>query len=58
MKAASVPDLFFRINVFPLQVPTLAERHVDVPLIAEAILDQLGTDIGAEIPSLDDSALA
>ena len=23
-------DLFFRINVFPLQVPTLAERHVDV----------------------------
>ncbi len=50
-------DLFFRINVFPLQVPTLAERHVDVPLIAEAILAQLATDIGAEIPILDESAL-
>ena len=31
-------DLFFRINVFPIQVPTLAERHVDIPLIADAIL--------------------
>jgi sigma-54 specific flagellar transcriptional regulator A len=39
-------------------VPTLAERHVDVPLIAEAILNHLCTNIGAEIPSLDDSAFA
>ena len=25
-------DLFFRINVFPIQVPSLAERTVDIPI--------------------------
>lgn len=50
-------DLFFRINVFPLQVPTLAERHVDVSLIAEAILGQLADDIGTAVPTLDDTAM-
>lgn len=50
-------DLFYRINVFPVQVPTLAERHVDIPLIADAILGQLAEIGGSEAPSLDDTAL-
>lgn len=49
-------DLYFRINVFPVQVPTLAERSVDIPLIAEAILEQLATDQKIVKPKLDDSA--
>ena len=50
-------DLFFRINVFPLQVPTLAERNVDVSLIARAILEQLASDVGASVPTLDETAM-
>jgi sigma-54 dependent transcriptional regulator, flagellar regulatory protein len=34
-------DLYYRINVFPIQVPTLAERTVDIPQIVERILAQM-----------------
>ena len=49
-------DLYFRINVFPVQVPTLAERSVDIPLIAEAILGQMTADLNIVKPQLDESA--
>lgn len=49
-------DLYFRINVFPVQVPTLAERSVDIPLIAEAILGQMTADQNIVKPQLDESA--
>ncbi len=49
-------DLYFRINVFPVQVPTLAERSVDIPLIAEAILERMAVDQKIVKPKLDDSA--
>ena len=49
-------DLYFRINVFPVQVPTLAERSVDIPLIAEAILGQMTADLNIVRPKLDESA--
>ncbi len=31
-------DLFYRINVFPIRVPSLAERIEDIPALARAIL--------------------
>ena len=51
-------DLYYRINVFPIQVPSLAERHVDIPLIASTILAQLAEARGGSTPNLDDSAMA
>ena len=51
-------DLFYRINVFPVQVPSLAERHVDIPLIAAAIMNSLATAQNSKAPTLDDSAMA
>lgn len=32
-------DLFFRINVFPLNIPTLAERSEDIPLLVRYFID-------------------
>ena len=49
-------DLYFRINVFPVQVPTLAERSVDIPLISEAILRKMVADQNIVEPKLDGSA--
>ena len=34
-------DLYYRINVFPIHLPTLAERSEDIPLIAKALLEQI-----------------
>jgi DNA-binding NtrC family response regulator len=32
-------DLYYRINVFPIRMPSLDERKTDIPLIADAILE-------------------
>ena len=36
-------DLFYRINVFPITIPSLAERSDDIPLLANELLKQLST---------------
>ena len=51
-------DLYFRINVFPVNVPTLAERNVDIPLIADAILNKMADEQMMAKPKLDESAWA
>jgi DNA-binding NtrC family response regulator len=39
-------DLYFRLNVFPIFVPSLAERMEDVPPLAEAFLKRFGHEAG------------
>ena len=34
-------DLYYRINVFPINVPTLSERNEDIPILMEFILKSL-----------------
>ena len=34
-------DLFYRINVFPIRVPSLSERLEDLPLLANALLGEV-----------------
>ncbi|GIR96031.1 MAG: hypothetical protein CM15mP98_10010 [Paracoccaceae bacterium] len=41
-------DLFYRINVFPIEVPTLSARTVDVPILIQGIIEKIkfsGQDI-------------
>lgn len=37
-------DLYYRLNVFPVYVPKLAEREEDVPLLAQYYLNRMGQD--------------
>ncbi len=39
-------DLFFRLEVFPIELPALRERSSDIPALAGHILEQLCTRMG------------
>ena len=50
-------DLFYRINVIEIRVPSLGERREDISLLADAILARLGRRLDMEPPRLDPEAL-
>lgn len=37
-------DLFYRINVFPVHLPSLAERRDDIPAIAKSLIHRISPD--------------
>lgn len=51
-------DLFYRVNVIELRVPSLRERPEDIPELTEAILRRLGRRMKIEAPTLGKDALA
>ncbi len=50
-------DLFYRLNVFALHLPTLRQRRDDIPLLAQAFLARAGQQRGEEPKRLTDAAL-
>ncbi|HYJ78777.1 MAG TPA: sigma-54 dependent transcriptional regulator [Longimicrobiaceae bacterium] len=51
-------DLFYRLNVFPLQVPPLRERAADIPLLADHFRRRVARETGVEPPELSPEGLA
>ena len=48
-------DLFYRLNVFPIEVPALRERGNDICLIASEMIKQFSKKLNKPIMSLSDS---
>ena len=50
-------DLFYRLDVIELKMPSLHECREDIPLLAESILARLAREAGLPLPRLADTAL-
>jgi len=45
-------DLYFRLDVIEFQIPPLRERPIDIPLLAQALLERFAHHQGSEPPRL------
>jgi len=51
-------DLYYRLNVIELKMPALRELQLDIPSLAERLLEKLALQLGMEPPKLDQAAIA
>ena len=50
-------DLYYRLNVFPIEMPALRQRREDIPLLVEYFIDRYSTKTGRKIRGIERSTL-
>ncbi len=51
------PDLFYRLNVFPLEVPPLRDRRSDIPQLATFFLVRFAREFGKRVEAISPGTL-
>ena len=50
-------DLFFRLNIIPIDIPPLRERNGDIPLLIQHFATKYSKEFGKSVPRFTDKAL-
>jgi transcriptional regulator with GAF, ATPase, and Fis domain len=50
-------DLFYRLNVFPIEIPPLRERKQDIPMLVEYFIDRFARKAGKSFQAISKKSL-
>ena len=50
-------DLFYRLNIFPIQIPPLRARKADIPVLVQYFLRQFSLRMGKNVNRIDQNAM-